>query len=81
MMSSNLNFASFTSKRKIISSIFPEKLIFDGNEYRTLQRNDIASLIYLINNDLNATKNRKSEGNYRLSGVVAPTGIEPISKV
>ena len=32
-------------KGKITSSIFPEKLIFDENKYRTINKNSIASLI------------------------------------
>ena len=73
--------ASVTDKRVIISSIFPEKICFDGFTYRTLRVNAIAQCIYQINNKLPKIKNRKSEDLFHLSGLVAPTGIEPISKV
>ena len=68
-------------KRKIVSSIFPEKLTFHETGYRTPKINEAARLIYLINNDLHAQKNRKAEPGSDLSGIVVSTGIEPISKV
>jgi site-specific DNA recombinase len=37
-------------KRKIIGSIYPEKLIFDGNEYRTPRLNEAVRLIYTPDN-------------------------------
>ncbi|WP_269236524.1 hypothetical protein [Flavobacterium flavigenum] len=36
-------------KRKVISSIYPEKLVFDGTTYRTPRVNVIARSILLIN--------------------------------
>lgn len=66
--------ATVTRKREIISSIFPEKLCFDGNEYRTFRVNEAARLIYQINNELGEIKNRKSSELSHLSGRVAPTG-------
>lgn len=73
--------ANVTGKRQIISSIYPEKLCFDGLQYRTSRINDAVNLIYQINNELRAKKDRKSSDVLRLSGRVAPTGIEPVSKV
>jgi site-specific DNA recombinase len=73
--------ADITGKRQIISSIYPEKLCFDGLQYRTPRINEAASLIYQINNKLSAIKNRKDCDVSHLSGWVAPTGIEPVSKV
>ena len=69
--------ATVTKKREIISSIFPEKLCFDGIEYRTFRVNEAARLIYQINNELGETKNRKGDAILHLSGWVAPKGIEP----
>jgi hypothetical protein len=40
---------SITQKRKIISSMFPEKLTFDGSQYRTNRINETFNLISLIN--------------------------------
>ena len=73
--------ADTTKKREIISSIYPEKLSFDGTQYRTPRLNDAARIIYQINNELCTTKNRKGYDISRLSGVVVPTRIELISKV
>ena len=68
-------------KRKIISSIYPEKLIFDGNEYRTSRLNDAVRLIYMLDKGFADIKNRKEGENSLLSGEVVLTGIEPVSKV
>ena len=73
--------ANGTRKRKIISSIYPEKLSFDGMQYRTPPINKAVRFIYGINNELRTIKNRKGYDVSHLSGRVAPTGIEPVSKV
>ena len=70
-----------TEKRNIISSMYPEKIDFDGLQYRTSRLNSLASCIYQINNNLYQIKNRKDDNFFRLSGEVVPTGIEPVSKV
>ncbi len=75
------NEANITMKREIISSIYPEKLSFDGLQYRTPRINEAVRIIYQINNKLGAIKNRKDYDISHLSGKVAPTGIEPVSKV
>jgi len=48
-----------SKKRELIGSIFPEKIVFDGINYRTPKVNEAARLIYMINSDLYSTKNRK----------------------
>ena len=68
-------------QRQIISSIYPEKLIFDGFQYRTPRLNEAVKLIYGLGTGLIEMKNRKDGENLRLSGMVVPTGIEPVSKV
>lgn len=40
--------SSIVQKREIISSIFPEKLTFDGFDFRTLRINEAVRLIYSI---------------------------------
>lgn len=65
-------------KRKIIGSIFPEKLQFSKNHYRTTRVNVLLSYIYQINNELGAKKNRKESELSPLSGLVPRTGIEPV---
>lgn len=48
--------ADTTVKREIIGSIYPEKLCFDGNTYRTARINQAAYFIGLINSELGAKK-------------------------
>lgn len=60
-------------KREIIGSFFPEKLIFSEGGYRTARVNEIASLIYQINNDLAKTKNGTDEDfSYKFRSVPLP---------
>jgi site-specific DNA recombinase len=68
-------------KRKIIGSIYPEKLVFDGFQYRTARLNEAVRLIYTMDNGFNEIKNRKDGNILCLSGEVAPTGIEPVCQV
>ena len=70
-----------TRKREIISSIYPEKLSFDGLQYRTPRINEAVRLIYQITNELGAIKNRKDYDVSHLSGRVVPARIELASKV
>lgn len=75
------NQSDTAEKRGIIGSIYPEKLCFDGNAYRTAQMNEAARLMWLINNEIGIKKNRTKLDFSSLSDSVAPTGIEPVSKV
>lgn len=54
-------------KRKIIGSIFPEKLEFDGNHYRTTRINTIVNLIFQINNELPKKENRRNDNTNHFS--------------
>ena len=51
--------ADIAIKRQIISSIFPEKLEFFENHYRTIRPNILLSYIYQINNELRDKKTCK----------------------
>ncbi len=64
-------------KRKIIGSIFPEKLEFDGNHYRTTRINTIVNLIFQINKELPKKENRRNDNNNHFSCYVDPQGFEP----
>ena len=66
------------TKRAVIGSIFPEKLVFDGKTYRTARMNVIANHIFQINNGLPQNKNRTNENKFHLSCLVAHRGIEPL---
>jgi len=69
-----------SKKRELISSIFPEKIVFDGENYRTPKVNEAVRLIYMINSDLYSIKNRKGHKSAYLSGQVEPPRIELGSK-
>lgn len=72
---------SVTQKREIIGSIYPEKLVFDGFQYRTTRLNEAVRLIYTLGAGLGEIKNRKSAKISHLSGEVARTRIELVSRV
>ena len=45
-------YAPAEAKIKALSSIFPEKIEFDGNNFRTVSMNSVLSLIYQQTNEL-----------------------------
>ncbi len=47
---------SITQKRKIIGPVFPEKLTFDGSQYRTSRINEALEHILLIDNKIQGKK-------------------------
>ncbi|MGQ3087692.1 recombinase family protein [Flavobacterium sp.] len=67
------------TKRYVVGSIYPEKLLFDGSTYRTPRINVLAEHISLINKGLGDKKNRTNESSSHLSGLVAKTGVEPVT--
>jgi site-specific DNA recombinase len=68
-------------KQRIVSSIFPEKLIFENKTYRTLKMNSAISLLCRNSKALNGGKKGKHSDNEMLSCQVVSLGIEPRSKV
>jgi len=64
-------------KRAIIGSIYPEKLTFDGFQYRTARINEAVRLIYLLDNGWHKKKTGETKVNFDLSCFVPRTGIEP----
>ncbi len=70
--------ADLEEKRRIIGSMYPENLCFDGTEHRTARLNEALSLILLINRTLNSTKKGKDSLNLNLSPNVVHRGIEPL---
>jgi hypothetical protein len=67
------NTAKLENKQKIVGSIFPEKLIYSENTYRTAQPNEIISLLYYVNEEL---KKEKVAETGNLSYQVAGTRFE-----
>lgn len=70
--------ATTATKRKILSSIFPENLIFENGTYRTPKINAVFSLLLNTSKDFSQ---KKAGENANLSCLVAPTRIELVSKV
>jgi site-specific DNA recombinase len=68
---------TLTQKRKIIGSMFPEKLTFDGFQYRTTRVNEALILMLLIGNKIRDKKNGTNPSFLDLSHKVTQSGIEP----
>ena len=66
-------------KREIIGSIYPEKLVFDGFQYRTARLNEAVSLIYSLDKGFSQNKTGQNERIFNLSGKVENTGFEPVT--
>ena len=67
-------------KCKLLSSMFPEKITYDGKSYRTNSYNSVLDLIYKQTNELRGIKN-KNGGNFNNSSASVPgAGVEPAWK-
>ena len=64
-------------KRQIISSIFPEKLLFDGERHRTQRINEAAMLVYNREREIRGNKKGTNLSFLDLSQQVDPQGFEP----
>lgn len=64
-------------KREVISSMYPEKLSFDGFSLRTTRINEAVRLIYLLDKDFGQNKNRTNESESHLSCQVGTTRRRP----
>ena len=64
-------------KQKIIGSMFPEKLIFENNQYRTTKTNDVVGLICPKDKDLGKKKGGKKFDLTNSSLQVEREGFEP----
>ena len=70
--------ANVEVKQKLISSIFPEKLIYEDKKYRTSQINEALSLLTSNINNLGGAKNKKAIGYDGLLHKASPRGVEPL---
>ena len=72
--------APFEVKIKLIGSIFPEKVQFDGKRYRTESLNKVLELIYTETNELRGRKAQKKTDVLPSVSFSAPnrTLLEPI---
>ena len=69
--------APVEAKIKLISSMFPEKIEFDGEKYRTNSYNKVLDLIYQQTNELRGDKKEKGESLSTFSASVPRPGVEP----
>lgn len=68
-------------KQKIIGSVFPEKLNFKDNQYRTTKLNEAVEILCKTDKGLGQKKGGKKTELSVSSLRVVPAGIEPTSKV
>ncbi|MCF8278262.1 MAG: recombinase family protein [Flavobacteriales bacterium] len=71
--------ADSLAKVKLLGSIFPEMIEFDGNKCRTTKINEALALCLSIDAGFSETKNRTLPEKLEVSGWVEPTGVEPIT--
>lgn len=69
--------ASIEIKQKLLGSIFPAKLHFRKNSYRTTPLNPALALILQKNKGLENEKTGQTIFKERLSGELPMTGLEP----
>ncbi len=69
--------ADLETKQRIVGSIFPGKLIYDGKKYRTKRMNEAAALIYQNINELALNKIGLESSIAFQPNRVGPAGIEP----
>jgi site-specific DNA recombinase len=67
-------------KRVIIGSIYPEKLTFDGFQYRTTRVNEAVELIYALDKGFTKNETGQTKEVFDLSSVVAPRGLSPSTR-
>lgn len=70
--------ASVGVKIKLISSMFPEKIEFDGKTYRTNSYNKVLDLIYQQTNELRGVEKKSGESFSTFSASVPRTAFEII---
>ena len=68
---------SVEMKIKVLGSMFPEKIEFDGKKYRTKSYNKVLDLIYQQTNELRGDKKEKGERFSSFSNSVPRAGVEP----
>ena len=72
--------STVAQKQEILSSIFPEKLQFDGIKCRTPRINDALRYILQIDKNLEEKNKGQFSKKLKLSHKVEPEGFEPSSK-
>ena len=72
-----VRFAPMDVKIRVLGSMFPQKIEFDGKNYRTNEFNKVLDLIYHETNKLRGDENEKAEENLNSSASVPRAGVEP----
>jgi site-specific DNA recombinase len=67
-------------KSMLLGSIFPDKLIFENNQYRTSSENLIISEYFNSTNGFQENKNKKVVNFDDFTSCVVPAGIEPATQ-
>lgn len=65
-----------TEQQQVISSMYPEKLTFDGEVLRTSRINEAVMLIYSLDKGFSQNKNRTNQNNSSLSCEVVNNDVE-----
>jgi site-specific DNA recombinase len=73
------NLADPIQKREILSSIFPEKLVFEKNKCRTPRLNEVLHHMLQIDSKIQNKKTGQFHKTLQLSGLVGDTGFEPMT--
>ena len=71
--------ADAKSKVKLLGSIFPEMIEFDGEKCRTTKINEAISLCLSIDKGFSKKENRILPEKLEVSGWVENTGVEPVT--
>ena len=71
------NQSDIYGKQRLIGSIFPENIEFDGKKCRTTRINDVLRYILEIVKELDKNKKGQISKNLSLSHLVVPLGLEP----
>ena len=74
--------ASFHKKMELQNLVFPEGIFYDRKKdrYRTPKINSVVFAMSLLASSLGDSKKKKTAISGGLSGLVVPTGIEPVTQ-
>lgn len=76
-MKKHYQLATLDVKQKIVGSIFPDKIVFFENKYRTTKTNELLSLLTLNINELGGIKKGQTNNKIDLPIMAPPLGLEP----
>ena len=77
-LGSFFNKASVSTKQKMLSSIFKQKLVFEDKKYRTPKFKEGFEFIYMNISKLEGVKTKREDNLSKISPLVLEMGLEPI---